>query len=171
MFKTALSLVFIGALCASVLVGTDRLTGSTIEQNRELRARSLMQTMLSASLQRDDQDDLVELANIDRAIFGDCRAWVFQRIHTPGYAGPIHLLALWHAAAQGLVMRVTEHRETPGIGDFIDHNRNPWITALDQSTVTALRDFDNVSGATVTTAAIRRAALDTFLRLEKFCGD
>ena len=48
-----------------------------------------------------------------------------------GYSGEIHLLvAIW---ADGSVagVRVLSHKETPGLGDYIEENRSPWVHQFD----------------------------------------
>ena len=59
-------------------------------------------------------------------------------------------------------MRVTAHRETPGIGDFIDHERDLWLPARDGQPASGWDNLDAVSGATVTSSAIQRAASTLF---------
>jgi electron transport complex protein RnfG len=48
-----------------------------------------------------------------------------------GYSGDIHLLvAIW---ADGSVagVRVLSHKETPGLGDYIEDKRSPWVHQFD----------------------------------------
>lgn len=162
MVKSALSLTIIGGVCGILLLATNQLTAPEINLNRELRARALMSEMLGAPL----ADNL----DIQQGILGTCDSWLFQRIQSNGYAGPIDVLVLWRASSGGLVLRVTAHRETPGIGDFIDHARAPWITRFDGQTIARYDVLDNVSGATITTGAIRRAALSAQQQLEVHCA-
>jgi electron transport complex protein RnfG len=113
--------------------------------------------------------------DIEADVFGSCTTWLFTRTEVDGYAGPIYLTALWRVSqasgdTQGLSMRVIAHRETPGIGDFIDHTRSPWITDLDNTSAQAYAQLDAVSGATITSNAIKRAASEIFNRLEIYCG-
>ena len=44
-----------------------------------------------------------------------------------GYSGPIHLLVGIRSDGQLLGVRVTQHRETPGLGDRIETRQSPWI--------------------------------------------
>jgi Na+-translocating ferredoxin:NAD+ oxidoreductase RnfG subunit len=165
MVKMALSLVVIGATCGLLLVATDRLTTDEISSNREARTRLLMTDMLGASI---DQE-IEKIWDTQTETFGTCDDWLFSNVESNGYAGTIDLLVLWRRDSGGLVMRVTQHRETPGIGDFIDHSRSDWITALDAQSASAYDELDNVSGATITTAAIRRAAQIAQHQVEDFC--
>ena len=52
-------------------------------------------------------------------------------------------------------MRVTRHQETPGIADFIDHNKDDYLPNLDNSAIDAWAEIDNISGATITHKALR----------------
>ena len=166
LLKVFMPLLIIGALCGVLLVTTNQFTAADIQANREARTRALLEEMLGHALpvQTDIEADL----------FGDCSNWLFVRNKATGYAGPIHVTALWRAAetqanTTSLTLRVTAHRETPGIGDFIDHTRNPWITDLDQASEAAYADLDAVSGATITSNAIKRAAAEIFNQVEVYC--
>ena len=160
MGKMLLSLVVIGGVCGTLLTGTHRLTATEIQLNREAQARALMTQMLG--------EPLPDAMDIQSDAFGDCRTWLFQKILVNGYAGEIELRVLSEADGS-LVMRVTRHRETPGIGDFIDHQRDPWIKTLDGLTAQDLTMVDNVSGATITTNAIRLAAQRSAQTREDYC--
>jgi electron transport complex protein RnfG len=158
--KVLLSLILIGGVCGVLLVGTHHLTATEIQLNREAKARALMTAMLGAPLP--DESD------IQAATFGNCSRWVFQQITVPGYAGDIALRILWRPERE-FTMRVTDHRETPGIGDFIDHQRDPWMTMLDGASAEDIVSVDNVTGATITTNAIRQAAQRSVAGIEAYC--
>jgi electron transport complex protein RnfG len=95
-----------------------------------------------------------------------------------GYAGAIHLLVAISAEGRVLGVRVLGHRETPGLGDFIEERRSDWIHRFDGRSLgdpSTARwrvrkdggDFDQYTGATVTSRAVTHAvhdALDYFER-------
>ena len=149
MLRMLASLLAIGGVCGLLLVATDGVTAEQIKLNREARARAVMADMLGGPLPAD--------LDVHAPTTGDCAGAIFARVAASGYAGEIDLLALRETPGR-FKLRVTRHRETPGIGDFIDHTRDPWITRFDGIDAEAWAAIDNVSGATVTTAAIRRAA-------------
>jgi H+/Na+-translocating ferredoxin:NAD+ oxidoreductase subunit G len=71
-------------------------------------------------------------------------------------------------------VRVLSHRETPGLGDFIDSRKSNWIDqfkrkslAAPDTTRWALRrdggDFDQVTGASITSRAVVKAVKETLL--------
>jgi electron transport complex protein RnfG len=88
-----------------------------------------------------------------------------------GYAGPIRLLVALDSAGRVLGVRVLEHHETPGIGDRIETGRSSWIQQFVGRTLGdspdarwALSrdggDYDQLSGATVTSRAVTVAVRD-----------
>jgi len=94
---------------------------------------------------------------------------VIMRITAPdGYNGDIHLLVGIDAAGTILGVRVTEHRETPGLGDLIEIAKSRWITHFKGTSLThpqergwAVRrdggDFDQFTGATISPRAVVKA--------------
>lgn len=93
-----------------------------------------------------------------------------------GYNGPIHLLAGIEADGSLAGVRVTSHRETPGLGDPIELARSDWVRSFDGRSLRSpgpqgwrvRRDggeFDQFTGATITPRAIVEAvrlALDYY---------
>jgi electron transport complex protein RnfG len=66
---------------------------------------------------------------------------------------------------------VLEHRETPGLGDFVEERRTQWIRQFDGRSLGApppagwqVRkdggDFDQYTGATITSRAVTHAVRD-----------
>jgi len=104
---------------------------------------------------------------------GQARALVLEAIAPDGYAGKIRLLIALGTDGAVLGVRVTQHKETPGLGDYIEPKKDknkerPWITQFDGLTPTAANDrewkvkkdggrFDSVAGATVTPRAVIKA--------------
>jgi len=160
MVRAVFAVTTIGLTCGLLLVLTERFTAADIARNRDAEARALLEQLLQQPLPAD--------TDLQAELFGNCDAWVMQRIEVVGYAGAIDLRVLWRPGDR-LSMRVVSHRETPGIGDFIDHRRDPWITALDQKTAQSIAELDAVSGATITTRAIQRAARETLQRQQAYC--
>jgi len=162
MLRLLLSLVSIGAVCGGLLIGTHAVTQGAIASNREARDRALMAELLGAPLPAD--------WHIGEQIFGACAQHVFQHVAVNGYAGAIHITAMWRSADQSMALRVTGHRETPGIGDFIDHTRHPWLPDMDGSNQADFASLDNVTGATITTNAVRKAAQLAYENVAAYCG-
>ncbi len=96
---------------------------------------------------------------------GKPSALVLDVIAPDGYAGPIHLLVSVAADGTVLGVRVTAHKETPGLGDPIEAGKSAWITRftgrflgdppVDRWAVKRDGgDFDQFASATVTPRAV-----------------
>lgn len=104
---------------------------------------------------------------------GEVTALVFEAVAPDGYSGKIRLLLGVLADGTLLGVRVIQHKETPGLGDYIepkkDRNKErPWIRQFDGLSLAAVADrdwrvrkdggrFDSVAGATVTPRAVIKA--------------
>jgi electron transport complex protein RnfG len=104
---------------------------------------------------------------------GQPAALIFEAAATDGYSGEIRLILAVRADGHLAAVRVTQHRETPGLGDYIDprkdkNKKSPWINQFDQqSFATVPRErwrvkkdgghFDQRVGATISARAITNA--------------
>lgn len=109
---------------------------------------------------------------------GAVSAVVIEAVAPDGYSGDIELLIGMDVNGKLTGVRVTAHRETPGLGDYIDRNKSPWIEqfvgkSLTQPTEkkwTVTKDggsFDARAGATITPRAVVKAvkhALEYFAK-------
>ena len=103
-------------------------------------------------------------------------ALVHEAIAPDGYAGKIRLLIAIAAEDSNnsiLGVRVVAHKETPGLGDYIEikkdkNKERPWITQLNGTQPAAMDErawkvkkdggqFDSVAGATITPRAVLKA--------------
>jgi electron transport complex protein RnfG len=102
---------------------------------------------------------------------GEAVAVVLAPVAPDGYAGSIGLLVAVAPDGRLLGVRVTRHRETPGLGDFIESRKSDWIRGFEGRSLGdpprqrwAVRkdggDFDQFTGATVTPRAIVNAVAD-----------
>ena len=78
---------------------------------------------------------------------GEPVALVFEAVAPDGYAGKIKLVLAVRANGQVAGVRVTLHKETPGLGDYIevkkDKNKaHPWITQFQGMSLAAVTDKD-----------------------------
>lgn len=94
-----------------------------------------------------------------------------------GYSGPIRLLVGILADGSISGVRVVSHRETPGLGDKIEVERDDWILDFDGRSLgqpprrrwAVHRDggeFDQFTGATITARAVVSAVRDTLIYFE-----
>lgn len=102
---------------------------------------------------------------------GKTTAVVLEAIARDGYGGNIHLLVGIDIAGRVTGVRVTAHRETPGLGDYIDRARSPWIEQFAGKSLAepplrhwrVTKDggrFDARAGATITSRAVVKAVKD-----------
>lgn len=95
-----------------------------------------------------------------------------------GYMGPITLLVAITTDGRIHAVRALSHDETPGLGDRIDRDRSDWIEGFRGRSLTdppAGRwnvrrdggDFDQMTGATVTSRAVVAAVHDALLYFEQ----
>ncbi len=94
-----------------------------------------------------------------------------------GFSGPIKLLIGIDDSGAITAVRVLKHRETPGLGDFIDSSKSDWIDQFEQKSLSApdrslwalQRDggkLDQVTGASITSRAVVKAVKETLLYFE-----
>lgn len=99
---------------------------------------------------------------------GTGTAAILTPVAPDGYSGKIKLLVAINADGTLAGVRVTAHRETPGLGDWIEVDRSDWITKFsgrslndpDEKHWAVKKDggvFDQFSGATITPRAVVKA--------------
>lgn len=179
--STSLTLLVFAILAAGLLSGTFGLTRTTIEaEERAARQALVSQTLPAGTFDNDliadsrplPKDPLLGLKLPGTAYLasqaGRPVAVVLEVAAPDGYAGEIRLLVGIRADGAVSGVRVTAHRETPGLGDYIDKARGDWI---DQFTGKSLGDpaaekwrvrkdgghFDYLAGATITPRAVVKA--------------
>ena len=186
------AILFVFALVATaLLVVTFIRTEPTIERSKQAEKLALLRQVLPPELYDNDliasqqsvpadellgtrQPSAIWIARRDEAV----SAVVLEAIAPDGYSGNIHLVIGIDIDGTVTGVRVTSHRETPGLGDYIDRAKSPWIEqfvgkSLANPEVKHWRvakdggQFDGRAGATITPRAVVkavRAALDYFAR-------
>jgi len=92
----------------------------------------------------------------------------FTSIAPDGYAGKIKMVLGIYEDGTIAGVRVTEHQETPGLGDKIEIEKSDWIKQFDGKSLANLKTenwkvkkdggtFDALTGATITPRAIVKA--------------
>jgi electron transport complex protein RnfG len=100
-------------------------------------------------------------------------ALVFEAAAADGYAGKIRLVIAIRSNGQVAGVRVTQHKETPGLGDYIELKKDknkarPWITQFQGMSLAEVTDkewkvkkdggrIEYYAGATVTPRAVAKA--------------
>ena len=109
---------------------------------------------------------------------GQPSAAIFAAVAPRGYNGRIDLLVGLDATGEVQGVRVTAHRETPGLGDQIEISISDWITGFDGTSLSdpplpqwAVApdggDFDAFTGATVTPRAVVQAVRDVLVYFDE----
>lgn len=181
MLRTAL-LLGVFALIGTALVALtfDRTREPIAESEKQALLRSLHALVPDALHDNDMYTDTTTVT--DREYLGTSQplkvyrarqqdqpvAAVMEAVAPDGYSGSIRLLIAVHYEGTLLGVRVTRHRETPGLGDAIEIERSDWITdftgkSLDDPDEDGWAvekdggDFDQFTGATITPRAIVKA--------------
>lgn len=109
---------------------------------------------------------------------GEPVAALFTPVAPDGYNGDIKLLVGIWADGRVAGVRVLSHKETPGLGDFVEIERSDWITAFKGRSLdnpspakwAVKKDggvFDQFTGATITPRAVVRAVRNTLIYFER----
>ncbi len=179
--RTALILLGFAMLGTALLALTFNRTKDIIAHSQEEAKRALINQVLPPALYDNDilADRIVlpptpELgtrrpSHAYRArLKGAPSAVVLEAIAPDGYGGDIQLLIAIRTDGVLAGVRVTAHRETPGLGDYIDAARSDWIRQFDGASLVRDGDaawqvrkdggrFDYLAGATISPRAVIRA--------------
>lgn len=189
--STALTLLVFSVVGAGLLSGSYMLTRPTIERSEQTVKLALVaQTLPPGSFDNDLIAEAVALpANSQLGLKrpalayvarkqGVANAVVLEAIAPDGYAGEIRLLVGIQADGRVAGVRVTGHKETPGLGDYIDIARSPWISQFNgksllqpvESAWKVRKDgggFDYLAGATITPRAVIKAVKQSLQYFEQ----
>ncbi|MBB1486495.1 RnfABCDGE type electron transport complex subunit G [Oceanospirillum sediminis] len=159
-------------LTCSALALAYQLTREPIRQALEADMRQNFSEVLPARLYDNDllqsqgqiQSPWGEISYFQATLSGQVTAVIFP-IRSEGYAGSIEMLMAIKANGEISGVRVLVHQETPGLGDKIEANRDPWITGFNGKSLQqpapekwkVKKDggvFDQFTGATITPRAV-----------------
>ncbi|MBW8329546.1 MAG: electron transport complex subunit RsxG [Thiobacillus sp.] len=187
--RTGVILFVFAVVGTAMLAFTHDRTEPTITRGQLAAKRALLSQVLPATLYDNDllasqqsvppdellgtrQPSALWLARRGGAFSGV----VLEAVAPDGYSGDIALLIGIDADGTVTGVRVTTHRETPGLGDYIDRAKSPWIEQFIGKSLMnpepkhwkVAKDggaFDARAGATITPRAVVKAvrsALDYF---------
>ena len=105
-------------------------------------------------------------------------AVIIETIAPDGYSGEIKTLVGVDQKDKILGVRVITHKETPGLGDYIDVDKSHWIKNFDLKSLDEMGekewavkkdggDFDYVSGATITARAVVKSTYKSLLYVKE----
>lgn len=184
--RTGAIMVLFTLVFTALMSSTYRVTRPAIEASRlDAQMRLLAEVLPPGSYDNALLDDVVRFGpapeigmeaggRVWRARkAGEPVALIIEGAATDGYAGRIGLVVAVHRDGRLSGVRVTEHKETPGLGDYIDPRKDrrkdsPWIAqfagaswaAVNTAEWTVRKDggsFDYRAGATISARAVTRA--------------
>ena len=179
--QTALNLLFFTVIGTSLLAFAYSQTKDAIRHSEEQeRLKLIAQIVPPAIADNDIVHDTIHippsaLLGTDEAStgyrvtrHGHQTAVVLQAIAPDGYGGKISLIMAIQRNGNIAGVRVVSHNETPGLGDYIDIKKSPWIKGFDGKSEHGYNNadwkvkkdggkFDYMAGATITPRAVVKA--------------
>ena len=177
--RTALNLLVFALIGTALLAWTYELTHEAIARSVEKEKLKLVaQIAPPETYDNEIMKDTLQLAE-DRLLGGASVVYrgrlkgrpsiaVLQAVAPDGYSGKINLIIAIHSDGRIGGVRVVSHRETPGLGDYIEIAKSNWIAGFTGASLEDRRDsewkvrkdggsFDYRTGATITPRAIVKA--------------
>ena len=179
--KTALTLIVFALVFTALLVYVFNLTKTPIEQAEAKARLSLFGQIVPQNTHDNDllKDAITiaptELLGNTQAIIANRarmnnapQAVILEAIAHDGYSGDIKLLIAIKYDGSIAGVRVLKHKETPGLGDYIDILKGNWIKLFDGESLIKVNNenwsvkkdggqFDYMAGATITPRAVVKA--------------
>ncbi len=179
--QTALNLLLFAVIGTAVLAFTFSVTRERIVKSEELEKLNLItQIVPAAAFDNDIVKDTLTIpaspllgtddsSTAYRArLNGQPSMVVLEAIAPDGYSGKIGLIVAIRADGSISGVRVVWHKETPGLGDYIDYAKSRWIAQFDGASNARYKDddwkvkkdggrFDYMAGATITPRAVVKA--------------
>ncbi|WP_204525953.1 electron transport complex subunit RsxG [Citrobacter cronae] len=177
--KHGITLALFAAGSTGLTAAINQLTKSTIDEQAALQQKVLFDQVLPGDRYNNALSESCYLVNAQALGKGTHRVYIARQDDQPvaaileatapdGYSGAIQLLVGVDFTGTVLGTRVTEHHETPGLGDKIELRLSDWITHFSGKTIGAGNDahwavkkdggdFDQFTGATITPRAVVNA--------------
>lgn len=188
--RSGLALGLFAVIAAGLLSGTYALTEDRIRASEQRRLlRQLQEVLPAGGYDNDVANDTLQLRAPELRGSAPLTVYRARRDGAPlaavltvtapdGYSGPIELLVGVGADGSLTGVRVTAHKETPGLGDKIDVSRTDWVLGFTgralgapPSAQWAVRKdggaFDQFAGATITPRAVVKAVRRTLEYFEQ----
>jgi electron transport complex protein RnfG len=184
--RTAAILLAFTLAFTALMAGVYQLTEPILEATAlDAKRRVIAEVLPAEAYDNDLLADAVELPPLPELSLseptrlyrarkdGQPAALVFEATAPDGYSGQIGLILAVQADGRLAAVRVTSHKETPGLGDYIDPKKDknkasPWITQFDGRNFSdtprekwrVKKDggaFDQHVGATISARAVTKA--------------
>lgn len=177
--KHGITLALFAAGSTGLTAAINLMTKTTIDEQAAIQQKALFDQVLPADRYNNRLQDRCVVVSAPALGKGEHRVYIAEQDGTPvaavlettapdGYSGAIQLLVGADFSGTVLGTRVTEHHETPGLGDKIELRLSGWITGFsgkkiqgDNDSHWAVKkdggDFDQFTGATITPRAVVNA--------------
>ncbi len=172
-WQMIIALLVVGVVCTLLLATTNIFTRAPIEKaERQALMNALMQVLPEHENDPiQDTRDMILAGDkkptsfyFSRDAAGAINAIAWQVTAPDGYNGSIHILMAVHPDGTINAIRITGHKETPGLGDGITKNKS-WLDSFGNKSLGNTRwavkkdggDFDQFTGATITPRAVVKA--------------
>lgn len=179
MQKHGVTLALFAVMATGLTAVVNALTKDTIEQQAVAQQKLLFDQVISTDSYDNDIQSSCVVVNNSPLGKGARHVYVARKGEQPvavvmeatapdGYSGAIQLLVAADFNGKVLGTRVTEHHETPGLGDKIEMRLSNWISHFagkiirgsDDTSWAVKKDggqFDQFTGATITPRAVVNA--------------
>lgn len=184
---TATSMIIFSFIASTALSISYFITKSPIDESDAKAKKIFLNQVISANLYDNDlvkdtisaepSQLLGNKKNIEiyRAkIKNKVVAVIIESIAPDGYSGEIKTLVGVDQENKVLGVRVINHKETPGLGDYIEIEKSKWIKNFDNTSLEKITEnhwavkkdggeFDYTTGATITPRAVIKSTYKTLL--------
>lgn len=177
--KHGITLALFAAGSTGLTAAINMMTKTTIDEQAALQQKALFDQVLPADRYNNQLQNRCFIVSAPALGKGEHRVYIAEKNGTPvaavmeatapdGYSGAIQLLVGADFNGTVLGTRVTEHHETPGLGDKIERRLSDWITHFSGKSIQGANDsrwavkkdggdFDQFTGATITPRAVVNA--------------
>ncbi|MFA6903932.1 MAG: electron transport complex subunit RsxG [Gallionellaceae bacterium] len=179
--RTALNLFFFTVIGTTILAYTFNLTHERIAQSEAAAKLKLINQVAPAALYDNDllNDTITVPASAQLGtqqetlayrghLHGQPSVVIIEAIAPDGYSGKISLIVAINYDGVISGVRVVAHKETPGLGDYIDIAKNKWISLFGGASHQRYQEddwkvkkdggqIDYMAGATITPRAVAKA--------------
>ena len=177
--KHGITLALFAAGSTGLTAAINQMTKTTIAEQASLQQEALFDQVLPAERYNNALAQSCYLVTAPELGKGEHRVYIAKQDDKPvaavleatapdGYSGAIQLLVGADFNGTVLGTRVTEHHETPGLGDKIELRLSDWITHFAGKKISGADDahwavkkdggdFDQFTGATITPRAVVNA--------------
>ncbi|MDQ6982390.1 MAG: RnfABCDGE type electron transport complex subunit G [Mariprofundus sp.] len=169
--RMVIALFVVASIAAVLLATTDIITREPIAAAQKAALHQALQQVLPEH-SNDPQNDKITLGQDDAAVViypakdaaGHIAGMAWEVVAPDGYSGSVRILVGVRPDDSVFAIRVTQHQETPGLGDGIVKN-DGWLADFVGQNLSSKQwkvkkdggDFDQFTGATITPRAVVKA--------------